>query len=99
MHKNIASDTSITGIFKESGNVTNLRKGPGDIAHEGRSGHSLKFGSTVDGFNQNIKGPDRSPFLILSNGRTGLVNFIELGEHFGSAEFPPLNTCVRVGYH
>ena len=71
VHKNIASDTSITGIFKESGNVTNLRKGPGDIAHEGRSGHSLKFGSTVDGFNQNIKGPDRSPFLILSNGRTG----------------------------
>jgi hypothetical protein len=70
-HKNIASDTSITGIFKDTGNVTNLRKGPGDISQEGRSGHALKFGSTIDGFNQNIKGPDRSPFTILSNGRTG----------------------------
>jgi hypothetical protein len=56
--------------FPETGKVRKLIQGPGDISFEGRSGHSIRFGSTLKDFSGTPwTGPDRSPFMIIRNGQ------------------------------
>lgn len=67
-NSNSKSDLSVTGVFNQTGKVNKLIKQPGDLTIEGRSSNSIKIGSTIDGFNSPITGPDRSPLIMLVNG-------------------------------
>jgi hypothetical protein len=64
----IKNKLSITGQFKETGTVNKLIKLPGDSSIEGRAGHSIRFGSSINGFNSPYTGPDRSPLIMMTNG-------------------------------
>jgi hypothetical protein len=68
-------------IFTETGKIRKLIPGPGDMSFEGRSGHSIRFGSSVKDFTGTPwVGPDRSPFMIIRNGQkdaTGLEQIYE----------------------
>lgn len=75
--KNFSDDN----IFNETGKIRKLIQGPGDMSFEGRSGHSIRFGSSVKDFTGTPwVGPDRSPFMIIRNGQkdaTGLDQIYE----------------------
>jgi hypothetical protein len=66
---NIQNSVSITGQFNEKGKTRKLISLPGDVTIQGRSGHSIRFGSSIDGFNSPIKGNDRSPLIMISNNQ------------------------------
>lgn len=65
---------SITGIFKETGKVKRIIKGPGDVSIEGRSGNLMRMGSSIQGFNGPFIGNDRSPLLTIVNGQREVVD-------------------------
>jgi len=65
---------SITGVFRETGKVKRIIKGPGDISIEGRSGNLLRMGSSIQGFNGPFIGNDRSPLLTIVNGQREVVD-------------------------
>ena len=65
---------SITGKFNETGKVPELMSNEGDMILQGRSSHSIKFGSSILGSNSPFNGPDRSPFLAIVNGHAQQAN-------------------------
>ena len=68
-NNNNKNQISITGNFTDTGKVKKLIKAPGDLTFEGRSGHSIRFGSSIEGFNSPVVGPNRNPLIMMTNGQ------------------------------
>jgi len=79
-NSNTKSDVSITGVFNQTGKVNKLIKLPGDHSIEGRSGNTIRFGSSIDGFNSPFTGPDRNPLIMMTNGQRDTGNKLPMFE-------------------
>jgi len=64
----------VTGDFNEKGDINRKIKAPGDLTLEGRSGHSIRLGASIDKFNSPFLGPDRSPLVVISNNHHKSTN-------------------------
>lgn len=67
--------TSVTGLFNETGKISRIIKAPGDITLEGRSGNSMRMGSSIKDFRGPFKGPDRSPLIAIVNKHKDLPDY------------------------
>ena len=69
---NISGDKNVsaTGLrFKETGRVRKLMHSPGDRTIEGRTGNSIRMGSSNSTMKTPWSGKDNNPLLIIRNGQ------------------------------
>ena len=78
---NSSSVISITGIFNDTGKINKLINNPGDDIIQGRSGNSIRLGSSISGFNSPFVGPNRSPIIAIVNGHATAKNTIPIFEN------------------
>lgn len=67
--------TSIAGLFNQTGKVPRIIKAPGDITLEGRSGNTIRMGSSIKDFKGPFSGPDRSPLITIVNKHKDLPDY------------------------